>query len=80
MQQFLIIRNFKKSPGRCVTRLNGQHHFIYSNTKSNSKNCQVLSNKKVKGGEENCILLQNLQEETWLMIPHNDQLQNFILR
>jgi hypothetical protein len=40
-------------------RLNGKPHFIYSNQKSNSKDCAVCSDRKVKGGRRETVFYCN---------------------
>jgi hypothetical protein len=40
-------------------RLNRKPHFIYSNEKSNSKDCAVCSNRKMKGGRRETVFYCN---------------------
>jgi hypothetical protein len=47
----------KKTPLR--ERLNRKPHFIYSNEKSNSKDCAVCSNRRIKGGRRETVFYCN---------------------
>jgi hypothetical protein len=40
-------------------RLNRKPHFIYSNEKSNSKDCAVCNNRKIKGGRRETVFYCN---------------------